>query len=83
MTPAIVNYFKSKGIRVMVSIGGITYTDAWNQALAQNAALLGQRAAAMATALGVGVEIDYEENTNPNLTGLQVIHLRLPRGPSL
>ncbi len=55
----------------MVSIGGITYTDAWNQALAQNATLLGQRAAALATQLGVGVEIDYEENTNPNLTGLQ------------
>ena len=71
MTPAIVDYFKSEGIRVMVSIGGITYTDAWNQALAQNASLLGQRAAALATQLGVGVEIDYEENTNPNLTGLQ------------
>ena len=41
----IVNYFKSRNIRVMVSIGGITYTDPWNQALAQNAQLLGQRAA--------------------------------------
>ena len=71
MTADIVNYFKSHGIRVMVSIGGITYTDAWNQALAQDATLLGQRAAALATALGVGVEIDYEENSNPNLTGLQ------------
>ena len=71
MTSDIVNYFTSRGIRVMVSIGGITYTDAWNQALAQNATLLGQRAAALATQLGVGVEIDYEENTNPNLTGLQ------------
>jgi hypothetical protein len=71
MTTDIVNYFTSHNIRVMVSIGGITYTDAWNQALAQNATLLGQRAAALATELGVGVEIDYEENTNPNLTGLQ------------
>ena len=71
MTSDIVNYFTSRGIRVMVSIGGITYTDAWNQALAQNATLLGQRAAALATQLGVGVEIDYEENSNPNLTGLQ------------
>ena len=71
MTTDIVNYFTSHNIRVMVSIGGITYTDAWNQALAQNATLLGQRAAALATQLGVGVEIDYEENTNPNLTGLQ------------
>jgi hypothetical protein len=71
MTPAIVNYFKNENIRVMVSIGGITYTDAWNQALAQDATLLGQRAAALATQLGVGVEIDYEENTDPNLTGLE------------
>src|SRR5215510_3622535 len=71
MTADIVNYFKSRGIRVMVSIGGITYTTAWNQALAQNATLLGQKAAALATQLGVGVEIDYEENRSPNLTGLQ------------
>jgi hypothetical protein len=71
MTPEIVNYFKSRNIRVMVSIGGITYTDAWNQALAQNPTLFGQRAAALAQQLGVGVEIDYEENSNPNLTGLQ------------
>ena len=71
MTADIVNYFTSRGIRVMVSIGGITYTDAWNQALAQDATLLGQRAAALANELGVGVEIDYEENTNPNVTGLQ------------
>jgi hypothetical protein len=55
----------------LVSIGGITYTDAWNQALAQNPTLLGQRAAALASQLGVGVEIDYEENTDPDLTGLQ------------
>jgi hypothetical protein len=71
MTIDIVNYFKARGIRVMLSIGGITYTDAWNQALAQNATLLGQKAAAVATQLGVGIEIDYEENTNANLAGLQ------------
>jgi len=71
MTSNVVNYFKSKGIRVMLSIGGITYVDLWNQALAQNATQLGLNAAAVATQLGVGIEIDYEENTNPNLTGLQ------------
>ena len=71
MTADIVNYFKSRGIRVMVSIGGITYTDAWSQALAQDATLLGQKAATLATQLGVGVEIDYEANTNANLAGLQ------------
>ncbi|MBI2781423.1 MAG: hypothetical protein HYX55_06480 [Chloroflexi bacterium] len=71
MTPAVVQYFTSRGVRVMVSIGGITYTSAWNTALAQNATLLGQRAAALAMSLGVGVEIDYEESRSPNLTGLQ------------
>jgi hypothetical protein len=71
MTADIVNYFKAKGIRVMISIGGITYVTAWNQALSQNATHLGHRAAAVATTLGVGIEIDYEENSSPNLTGLQ------------
>src|SRR5687767_2737636 len=71
MTPEVVNYFKSRGVRVMLSIGGITYTDAWNQALATNATQLGLNAAQVAQTLGVGIEIDYEENTNPNLNGLQ------------
>lgn len=71
MTADIVNYFKSRGIRVMLSIGGITYTDAWDQALAANATQLGLRAAAVANTLGVGIEIDYEQNRNPNLNGLQ------------
>jgi hypothetical protein len=71
MTADIVNYFKSRGIRVALSIGGITYTDAWNQALAQNATQFGLNAAAVAQQLGVGIEIDYEENTNPNLPALQ------------
>jgi hypothetical protein len=59
----VVNYFKSKGIRVMISIGGITYVTPWDNALNQNATLLGQRAAALATQLGVGIEIDWEENS--------------------
>src|SRR4051794_11113228 len=46
MTQTVVNYFTSRGVRVMLSIGGITYVDAWNQALAQNANGLGLRAAA-------------------------------------
>jgi hypothetical protein len=71
MTADIVNYFKSHGIRVMVSIGGITYVDPWNQALAENATQLGLYAAALAQRLGVGVEIDYEANSGANLTGLQ------------
>jgi len=71
MTPEIVNYFKSRGVRVMLSIGGITYTTAWNQALAKDAYQLGLNAAALAASLGVGIEIDYEENRSPNLAGLE------------
>jgi hypothetical protein len=71
MTADVVNYFKNRGIRVMLSIGGITYVDPWNQALAQNPTQFGLNAAAVATQLGVGIEIDYEENMNPNIAGLQ------------
>jgi hypothetical protein len=71
MTPAVVNYFTSHGIRVMLSIGGITYVTDWDTALSQNATLLGQKAAALATQLGVGVEIDYENSSSPNLAGMQ------------
>lgn len=71
MTADVVNYFKSRNVRVMLSIGGITYVDAWNQALSTNPTQLGLNAAALAKSLGVGIEIDYEENTSPNLTGLQ------------
>jgi hypothetical protein len=71
MTRDIVNYFTSRDVRVMVSIGGITYTDDWNAALAADATGLGLAAAAMATNLGVGVEIDYEEASRPDLVGLQ------------
>ena len=71
MTQEVVDYFKNQDIRVMLSIGGITYVDPWNQALEEDAKLLGLNAAAVAETLGVGVEIDYEENRNPNLSGLQ------------
>ena len=71
MNQAVVDYFKSRGIRVQLSIGGITYTDAWNQALATNPTQLGLNAAEVAQRMGVGIEIDYEENTNPNLVALQ------------
>jgi hypothetical protein len=71
MTQKIVNYFKAAGVRVMLSIGGITYTDAWNKALAQNPTQLGKNAALVAKTLGVGIEIDYEENRSPNLAALE------------
>ena len=71
MNQAVVDYFKNRGIRVALSIGGITYVNAWNQALATNPTQLGLNAAEAAQRFGVGIEIDYEENMNPNLTGLQ------------
>jgi hypothetical protein len=71
MNADVVSYFKTKGVRVMLSIGGITFVDDWNTALATNPTQLGINAARAAHRLGVGIEIDYEENTNPNLAGLQ------------
>jgi len=71
MTQEVVDYFKSRGVRVMLSMGGITYTDAWNEALSTNPVQLGFNAAEVAQRLGVGFEIDYEENTSPDLDGLQ------------
>jgi hypothetical protein len=71
MTADIVNYFKSHNVRVMLSMGGITYASYWDQALAANPTQLGLNAAAVAQQLGVGIEIDYENASSPNLTGLQ------------
>jgi Glycosyl hydrolases family 18 len=71
MNSAVVNYFTSHGVRVMLSIGGITYTGDWDTALTQNPTQLGLNAAAVAKQLGVGIEIDYENSSSPNLTGLQ------------
>ena len=45
MNQAVVDYFKTRGVRVQLSMGGITYTDAWNQALATNPVQLGLNAA--------------------------------------
>src|SRR3954451_21311300 len=71
MNAQVVSYFTSRNIRVMLSIGGITFVNDWNTALSTNPTQLGLNAAAAARSLGVGIEIDYEENTTPNLTGLQ------------
>jgi hypothetical protein len=71
MTPAVIGYFTSHGVRVMLSIGGITFVDDWNSALAADPTRLGLNAAAAARRLGAGIEIDYEENSSPNLAGLQ------------
>jgi hypothetical protein len=71
MNQAVVDYFKNHGIRVMLSIGGITYTDDWDAALASDATQLGLNAAAIAQAMGVGIEIDYENSSSPNIAGVQ------------
>src|SRR5690348_13733618 len=71
MNSQIVSYFTSKNIRVMLAVGGITFVSNWDSALASNPTQLGLNAAAAAKNLGVGIEIDYEENTSPNLSGLQ------------
>jgi hypothetical protein len=72
MTQDVVDYFKDAGIRVMMSIGGVTYTDFWDEALAVNPMQLGRNAADIAAEYGVGIEIDYERNTDPDTTGLQL-----------
>jgi len=60
MTQNAVNYFTSKGIRVVFSIGGEAYSSDWNAALATGAFQLGVSAANIAKRFGVGMEIDYE-----------------------
>jgi hypothetical protein len=71
MTPEIVSYFTDRRIRVMLSVGGFTYARDWDEALATNPAQLGTQAAKAARRLGVGIEIDYENDRSPNLSGLQ------------
>jgi hypothetical protein len=71
MTPEIVTYFTRHKIRVMLSIGGFTYARDWDEALATNAKQLGMNAARAAQRLGVGIEIDYENDRSPDLKGLQ------------
>jgi hypothetical protein len=71
MTTAVVNYFESKNVRVMMSIGGFSYTKLWDKALGSNPTQLGINAANAAKQFNVGMEIDYEKSSNPNLTGLQ------------
>lgn len=72
MTQEIVDYFTNAGIRVMMSIGGQTYVDFWDEALATDATQLGLNAAMIASKFGVGIEIDYEQNSNPDLGGLDL-----------
>ena len=71
MNSAVVNYFQSKGIRVMMSIGGFSFISHWEKALKANPTQLGINAANVAKQFNVGMEIDYEKSSNPNTAGLQ------------
>lgn len=71
MNTAVINYFQSKGIRVMMSIGGFSYTKLWDKALSTNPTQLGKNAANAAKQFNVGMEIDYEKSSNPNTAALQ------------
>jgi len=66
----VVQYFQAAGIRVMMSIGGVTYTDYWDAALAADPECLGVNAALIAEHFGVGIEIDYERNVGANVDAL-------------
>jgi len=71
MTANAVEFFTSRGITVVFSVGGYTYTSYWDQALATDPVSLGRNAANAALQYGVAIEIDYE-NDNANITGLQI-----------
>ena len=84
MTRDIVNYFKDEGVRVMLSIGGITYTDAWDQALATNATGLGLAAAARSgSASGSRNRDRLRAELEPEPLRFAVVHRCLPLGPPL
>ncbi|HEV2698793.1 MAG TPA: hypothetical protein VGU90_12420, partial [Terriglobales bacterium] len=70
MNQNAVSYFQTRGVRVIFSIGGQTYTSAWDTALSTNPTQLGINAANAAKQFNVGMEIDYENTSSPNLTGL-------------
>jgi len=66
MTRDVVDYFKSHEIRVLLSMGGVTYTDSWNQALVTDAEGLAKNALEAVRSLDAdGLEIDWENGT-PN-----------------
>jgi hypothetical protein len=71
MTTLVVNYFESRGIRVMMSIGGASFVSHWDKALKANPTQLGINAANAAKQFNVGMEIDYEKSSNPDTRDLQ------------
>ncbi len=76
MTPDVVSYFTSRGIRVLLSMGGVTYTDSWNQALAtvNSAENLATKAVEAVDYLAAdGLEIDWENGrpTDVEMIGIE------------
>src|SRR5579863_5413029 len=71
MNTAVISYFQSKGVRVMMSIGGASYKKNWDKALSTDPTQLGINAANAAKQFNVGMEIDYENSSTPNTSGLQ------------
>ena len=71
MNTSVINYFQSRGIRVMMSIGGFSFISHWDKALKANPTKLGINAANAAKRFNVGMEIDYEKSINPDITHLQ------------
>ena len=75
MTRDIVSYFTSRNIRVLLSMGGVTYTESWNQALISDPKTLALNAVDAVEAIGAdGLEIDWENGT-PNAAELEGIEI--------
>eukprot|EP00026_Physarum_polycephalum_P013234 Phypoly_transcript_13614.p1 GENE.Phypoly_transcript_13614~~Phypoly_transcript_13614.p1 ORF type:complete len:262 (+),score=19.26 Phypoly_transcript_13614:133-918(+) len=66
-TQGEVNYYKNKNIYVIFSIGGASYASNWDQALNQDAVKLATNAANIAKQYGVGIEIDYEQDSSASM----------------
>lgn len=71
MNTSVVNYFQSRGVRVMFSIGGASFVSHWEKALKSNPTQLGINAANAAKQFNVGMEIDYERSSKPDTAALE------------
>jgi hypothetical protein len=74
MTDDIVGYFTERGIRVLLSMGGVTYTDSWNEALITDPVTLAVNAVDAVKILGAdGLEIDWENGrpSDAELDGIE------------
>jgi len=70
MSGSIIQYLQGKGVTVVLSIGGASYSPLWDTALSSNAAQLARNAASVAQKYNVGIEIDYEQDSSAQLANL-------------